>query len=51
VAKLEAAMAQLDRGHTDTARNQLDAFINQVEALQRSRRLDAETARGLISAA
>jgi uncharacterized repeat protein (TIGR01451 family) len=51
IAKLEAAQAQLDRGRTEPARNALGAFVNEVEALQRSRRLDAETARGLIDAA
>jgi uncharacterized repeat protein (TIGR01451 family) len=51
IAKLEAAQAQLDRGRTEPARNALGAFVKEVEALQRSRRLDAETARGLIDAA
>ncbi len=51
LAKLTAALVQLDLGRLEPARNQLLAFINEVEALRRSRRLYAETAASLASAA
>ncbi|HET9528955.1 MAG TPA: hypothetical protein VFQ92_01285, partial [Blastocatellia bacterium] len=38
-AKLRAAIQQIDRGNFVAARNQLNAFINQVNALVMSRRL------------
>ena len=41
LSKLEAASASLDRGHRTAAVNQLEAFLNQVAALARARRLDA----------
>jgi len=50
-AKLNAASRQLDAGNGTAARNQLGAFVNQVEAMQRSRRLPAADASRLTSAA
>lgn len=47
-AKLDAALNQLDRGNTTAAANQLGAFINAVEALVRSGRLDAAAGDALI---
>jgi hypothetical protein len=41
LSKLEAAAASLDRGNPAAAVNQLEAFLNQVSALARARRLDA----------
>lgn len=38
-AKLDAAAAALERGQEDTARNQLNALQNQLDALARSERL------------
>jgi hypothetical protein len=47
--KLEAAERSLARGNATPAINQLDAFINEVRALERSGRLDTATADGLIA--
>lgn len=51
IVKLEAALRKLDRGSTNTAINQLQAFINQVEAFVRSKRLTAAQGQMLIDAA
>ncbi len=51
MATLRAATLQLERGHLDTAVHALSAFINHVEALQRSRQLDAEGAAALVAQA
>lgn len=45
---LDAASRALDRGHMRSYVNQLDAFINKIEALERSRRIEAATAESLI---
>lgn len=50
-AKLQAAIGQLDRGNTSAATNQLNAFINQVNALMRAGRLPASSGQDLIDAA
>lgn len=50
-ARLEAAAASLERGNGDAAANQLRAFINEVEAMQRSRRLTVEQANVLLAGA
>jgi uncharacterized repeat protein (TIGR01451 family) len=50
-AKLTAAVAALDLGRVEPARHQLLAFVNEVEALRRSRRLDPETSASLVAAA
>ena len=50
-AKLQAAIGQLDRGNTTAATNQLNAFINDVNALVRAGRLPAVSGQGLIDAA
>jgi hypothetical protein len=50
-AKLDAAIQQLDRGNTNAAINQLQAFINQVEALARSGRLTQAQSQPLINVA
>ncbi|MBI4469270.1 MAG: HYR domain-containing protein [Acidobacteria bacterium] len=46
---LKAAIQQLDRGNRTPAINQLNAFINQVEALERSGRLSSDQADALIT--
>ena len=46
-AKLDAAQAALDRGQPDVAVNNLEAFINQVEA-QAGKSIDAEHAGHMI---
>jgi Big-like domain-containing protein/FIMAH domain-containing protein len=51
MSKLQAAQASVDRGNGRAAANQLGAFINEVMALQHSRRLDAKTAASLIAQA
>lgn len=51
LSKLEAAQQSLERGNRNAARGQLNAFINEVQALQRSGRLDAATADLLIAQA
>jgi hypothetical protein len=51
ISKLLAAQAALDRGRTNAAINQLEAFINQVKALKKTGRLDATTADALIACA
>ncbi len=51
IAKLEAAVNQLDRDNVTAALNQLQAFINQVNALVQSGRLTAEQGAALIGAA
>ncbi|HEX2092168.1 MAG TPA: DNA/RNA non-specific endonuclease [Longimicrobiaceae bacterium] len=50
-ASLRAAVQQLDRRDGPAAVNQLQAFIYQVEALERSGRLSAAQAQQLIAAA
>jgi len=50
-AKLDVATAMLNDGKPGPAANQLQAFINQVEALVRSGRLTAEQGQELIAAA
>ena len=50
-SKLRAALQQLERGNTQAAANQINAFINQVEALIRSRRLTPQQGQALIDAA
>lgn len=48
-SKLDAAQRQLQRGNTRAGANQLQAFINQVEALRRSGRIPASAADQLIA--
>jgi hypothetical protein len=48
LSKLDAAEQSLARGYTKTAANQLNAFINKVQAMQRTERLLAEAADELI---
>ena len=50
-SKLNAALAQIIAGNTTPAKNQLGAFVNQVRALVRSRRLTDGQAQPLIDAA
>jgi len=49
-SKLEAAMASLARGNENSARGQLNAFINQVEA-QAGKKISDSAADELIAAA
>lgn len=48
-ASLRNALKSLDKDNPTPARNQLEAFINKVEAMQQSGRLDATTANALIT--
>lgn len=50
-AKLRAAGASLERGNAESARGQLGAFVNQVEALVASGRLTAAQGEALTDAA
>ena len=50
-SKLENVLAKLEKGNTNAAANQLDAFINQVEAFVQSGILTAEQAEPLITSA
>jgi hypothetical protein len=47
-ASLRSALASVHDDHATPARNQLSAFINKVEALERSGRISAATAASLI---
>ena len=51
VTKLIGALAAVDRGHENTAANNLGAFINEVEAMERSGRISSAEADALITAA
>jgi polyhydroxyalkanoate synthesis regulator phasin len=51
VVKLENALEKLGDGKTNTAINQLGAFINQVEALVNAGTLTPEEGEALIEAA
>lgn len=48
-ASLRNALKSLDKDNPTPARNQLEAFVNKVDAMQRSGRLDAAAAEALIS--
>jgi len=48
-AKLNAAKASLDRGNAATATNQLQAFVNEVEAMVRSGRMSAAQGQALTA--
>jgi hypothetical protein len=48
LAKLQAALASLARGHEHAAERDLEAFVNQVEALARSGHLPAVEGQALI---
>ena len=49
-SKINAAAKSFERGNTNTALNQLDAFINEVEA-QDSKKLSEENAALLLECA
>ncbi|MEK6371813.1 MAG: hypothetical protein AABO58_03880 [Acidobacteriota bacterium] len=51
VTKVIAAIASVQRGHEKTAANNLGAFINEVEAMERSGRLPSADADALINSA
>lgn len=51
LAKLEAAQASVARGQRDTARSQLNAFVNEVQAMRKSGRLSAAAADALVQRA
>ena len=51
IRKLDAAQQSLARGNRNAARGQLNAFINEVQALERSGRLAPATADSLIAQA
>jgi hypothetical protein len=50
-SKLREALQQLERGNTRPAANQINAFINQVNAFVRSRKLTPQQGQSLIDAA
>jgi hypothetical protein len=50
LAKLNAALASVNRGNTESARGQLGAFINEVSA-QSDKKIPAQQAAALIAAA
>ena len=50
MAKLEAAAASIERGNTIAAGNQLDALLNELDAMVRSRRLTTAEAAPLRAA-
>jgi hypothetical protein len=47
IAKLQAARSQVERGNNATASNQLNAFLNQLDALRKSGRLGEASATDL----
>lgn len=49
--KLDAALQQIANGNTTAAKNQLNAFVNQANALVKSKRLTSAQAQALIDAA
>ena len=49
LSKLEAASRSLARGNETAARNQIQAFVNEVEAMARSGRMDSTLAAELIA--
>jgi hypothetical protein len=51
LTSLSSANASIAKGNTGAAANQLGAFINKVQALQKSHRLDDNTGNQLIGAA
>ena len=48
IAKLQAAIDQLDRYNEHPARNQLEAFVNELNAMITSDRLEPEIGESLI---
>ena len=51
VAKVVQALRSVERGDSESAGNQLGAFVNEVNALEQSGRLPAADARALTDAA
>lgn len=51
VGKLGAALEQLDRGNTEAAVSQFEAFINQVTGLANAGKLSSAQAQSLIASA
>ena len=51
ISKLDAAARSLDRGNHNSAAGQLNAFINEVQAMKKSRKLDSATADSWIAQA
>ena len=51
VTKIIGAMQAVERGNDHAARGSLGAFVREVRAMERSGRLDSETAEALIGAA
>jgi len=49
-AKLQAALTSIAQGNPRPAANQLNAFIDEIQALENSRRLSAQAAAPLITA-
>src|SRR5262245_9045330 len=51
VTKVIGVMAAVERGNDNAARGSLGSFVNHVDSLQQSGRLDDETAQALLDAA
>ncbi len=51
MAKLHGALAKLERGNKKAAANQLQAFVNQVNAFHKSKKLSADQAKPLMDKA
>lgn len=49
IAKLDAASASMDRGDTKTANNQLNAFLNELQAYQGSGKISAMAYNALVA--
>ncbi len=49
--KLDGALAKLERGNTKAAANQLHAFVNQVNAFRKSKKLSSDQAKSLVDKA
>lgn len=51
VTKLIGALQSLEKGNAHTARNQVEAFVNEVQAMERSGRIGSGDAAALLTAA
>jgi chitodextrinase len=49
IAKLDAASASMDRGETKTANNQLNAFLNELQAYQGSGKISGKEFNALVA--
>ena len=51
VTKVLGVRAAIERGNENAANGSLDAFVNEVQALEQSGRLDSDTAAALLNSA